>query len=315
MEDLDFTPIQKHLQDYKEQRKNRPIEERKREQEEKQKQDQIYKYCLFDGELEKVSNCLVEPPGIFRGRGEHPHAGRLKSRIVPEFVTINVGPNDPIPVCPIQGHSCKKVLSNSEATWLCNFRDERTAKSSSKYVFLAAESKIKGENDRKKYEKARRLKKEIDHIRTDYTEKMLSQDPIQNQLGVCTYLIDKLALRVGNEKGDDEADTVGCCSLRVEHIKFEEDNKITLDFLGKDSIRFNSTVLVDPVVYLNLKKFTLGKNPDNDLFDLINASRLNDYLKDLMEGLSAKVFRTYNASITLQNQLYEKTKDINEVEV
>jgi DNA topoisomerase-1 len=34
----------------------------------------------------------------------------------------------------------------------------------------------------------------------------------------------------------------------------------------------------------------------------------------MMEGLSAKVFRTYNASITLQKQLYEKTKDINEVE-
>jgi DNA topoisomerase-1 len=62
-------------------------------------------------------------------------------------------------------------------------------------------------------------------------------------------LIDKLALRVGNEKGEDEADTVGCCSLRVEHLKFEEDNKITLDFLGKDSIRFNSTVEVDPIVY------------------------------------------------------------------
>ena len=38
------------------------------------------------------------------------------------------------------------------------------------------------------------------------------------QLGTATYLIDKLALRVGNEKGDDEADTQGCCSLRVEHI-------------------------------------------------------------------------------------------------
>lgn len=63
-----------------------------------------------------------------------------------------------------------------------------------------------------------------------------------NQLGVCTYLIDKLALRVGNEKGDDEADTVGCCSLRVEHISFEPDNKITLDFLGKDSMRYHNTV-------------------------------------------------------------------------
>jgi DNA topoisomerase-1 len=27
------------------------------------------------------------------------------------------------------------------------------------------------------------------------------------------------ALRVGGEKGEDEADTVGCCSLRREHMK------------------------------------------------------------------------------------------------
>jgi len=66
---------------------------------------------------------------------------------------------------------------------------------------------------------------------------------------------------VGNEKGEDEADTVGCCSLRVEHISFEEgDNKITLDFLGKDSIRFHSTVEVDPLVYKNLISFTKGKS-------------------------------------------------------
>jgi len=39
------------------------------------------------------------------------------------------------------------------------------------------------------------------------------------------------------------------------------------------------------------------------LFDSINASKLNDHLKNLMDGLSAKVFRTYNASITLQEQL------------
>ena len=36
---------------------------------------------------------------------------------------------------------------------------------------------------------------------------------------VALYFIDKLALRAGNEKDSDEAaDTVGCCSLRVEHI-------------------------------------------------------------------------------------------------
>ena len=59
------------------------------------------------------------------------------------------------------------------------------------------------------------------------------------QLGVATFFIDKLALRVGNEKGEDEADTVGCCSLRVEHVSVHEKlPQIIFDFLGKDSMRY-----------------------------------------------------------------------------
>ncbi len=42
----------------------------------------------------------------------------------------------------------------------------------------------------------------------------------ERQIAVATYLIDVFALRAGGEKGDDEADTVGCCSLRYEHISF-----------------------------------------------------------------------------------------------
>lgn len=34
---------------------------------------------------------------------------------------------------------------------------------------------------------------------------------------------------------------------------------------------------------------------------------MNEHLKELMPGLTAKVFRTYNASITLQRQLDELT--------
>lgn len=60
---------------------------------------------------------------------------------------------------------------------------------------------------------------------------------------VAVCCVDKLALRAGNEKDSDEtADTVGCCSLRYEHIKLhdEQDGKecvVEFDFLGKDSIR------------------------------------------------------------------------------
>jgi DNA topoisomerase IB len=35
------------------------------------------------------------------------------------------------------------------------------------------------------------------------------KDKKDKQLATACYLIDKLALRVGNEKGEDEADTVG----------------------------------------------------------------------------------------------------------
>lgn len=124
-------------------------------------------------------------------------------------------------------------------------------------------------------------------------------------------MIDKLALRVGNEKGEDEADTVGCCSLRVEHITLEEPNKVTFDFLGKDSMRYLNTIEVEPIVFKCMKRCThingIKKEPKDDFFDLINASKLNDHLKTHMSDLSAKVFRTYNASITLQTQLEEHT--------
>lgn len=55
----------------------------------------------------------------------------------------------------------------------------------------------------------------------------------ERQLGTAMWVIDVLALRVGNEKGEGEADTVGCCSLRVEHIKFKPDSlKMEMDFLA-----------------------------------------------------------------------------------
>jgi DNA topoisomerase-1 len=37
-----------------------------------------YTTCLLDGRKEKVGNFRVEPPGLFRGRGDHPKKGALK---------------------------------------------------------------------------------------------------------------------------------------------------------------------------------------------------------------------------------------------
>lgn len=48
-----------------------------------------------------------------------------------------------------------------------------------------------------------------------------------------------------------------------------------------------------------------AKKPEDQLFETMDATDLNKTLKDLMDGLSVKVFRTYNASITLNRLVWE----------
>lgn len=70
--------------------------------------------------------------------------------------------------------------------------------------------------------------------------------------------------------------------MRVEHIALEGNNKITLNFLGKDSIEYKNTVSVAPVVYKCLDSFLIGKKSKDNIFDKIDAQVLNDYLRGLM---------------------------------
>ena len=56
----------------------------------------------------------------------------------------------------------------------------------------------------------------VDGIRERYREDWKSKDTFKQQMGVALYFIDKLALRAGHEKDEDEADTVGCCTLKVQ---------------------------------------------------------------------------------------------------
>ena len=85
------------------------------------------------------------------------------------------------------------------------------------------------------------------------------------------YLIDVLALRAGNEKGEDEADTVGCCSLRCEHVTLQPPNILSFDFLGKDSIRYYKQVEVDPQVFKNIRIFKQNKTDEDALLDRVHV--------------------------------------------
>ncbi|KAL6729951.1 hypothetical protein Aduo_000958 [Ancylostoma duodenale] len=172
------------------------------------------------------------------------------------------------------------------------------------------------ENDYEKFEKARRLKNRINYIRAAYQADWESDDIQKQQRGVALYFIDKLAFRAGNESYFGiEADTVGCCSLRCEHIKLftisECDDIIyvvNFDFVGKSSVPYHNTVEVEEMVFTNLEEFISNKQPKERVFDRLNPAYLNRYLGELMPGLTIKVFRTYRASTTMQEQLAALTR-------
>uniref|UniRef100_A0A8C4GZ40 DNA topoisomerase I n=1 Tax=Dicentrarchus labrax TaxID=13489 RepID=A0A8C4GZ40_DICLA len=291
-------------------RKNMTKEEKLAVKEANQKIVDEYGFCLLDHHKERIGNFKIEPPGLFRGRGEHPKQGMLKKRIQPEDVIINCSKEASIPVPPA-GHHWKEVRHDNTVTWLASWTEN--IQGSIKYIMLNANSKLKGEKDWEKYEVARKLKSCVDDIRNQYHQDLKSKQMGTRQRAVALYFIDKLALRAGNEKEEGEtADTVGCCSLRVEHITLHEqldgsECVVEFDFLGKDSIRYYNKVPVIRKVFKNLKLFMENKQPGDDLFDRLNTNMLNKHLSSLMPGLTAKVFRTYNASITLQQQLKELT--------
>lgn len=300
-EKCDFSRIYAHYEKLKEDRKLMTRDEKKRIKAEKDALEEPFKNCMLNGHKEMVGNFRIEPPGLFRGRGAHPKTGKLKRRVFPEDITLNISAEAKIPEPPA-GHSWREVRHDNTVTWLAMWKENIA--DSTKYVRFAANSSIKGQSDFKKFETARKLKMHIADIRRDYEKMLKSEVMFDRQMATATYLIDIFALRAGGEKGEDEADTVGCCSLRYEHITLKPPNTVIFDFLGKDSIRFYQEVEVAPQVFKNLRIFKkLPKQPGDDLFDRINPALLNKKFQGYMKGLTAKVFRTYNASKTMQDQL------------
>jgi DNA topoisomerase-1 len=300
LEECNFSLIRKYVVEQKEKKMLLSSEEKEKILLGKKKQEEPFLFAIIDEKKEKIGNFRIEPPGIFIGRGCHPLLGSIKPRLSPKDIILNLSKDAPIPNS-FMGNNWGEIINNPYVDWLASYPDIITGKT--KYIWLGASSSWKMENDQEKFDLARKLKRKIKDIRANYTKLLTDKDLKNCQLSTCIYFIDFLALRVGNEKGEEEADTVGITSLRVEHINFMDDLNIKLDFLGKDSVRYIKIIKVDELVYNNLVKFTKNKNKSDNIFDEINTSDLNKYLQTLMDGLTAKVFRTYNASDLFNTEL------------
>lgn len=291
-EKCDFTPIRQYVDQQRLIKKAASAEEKAKTKAEKERLQGLFGLALIDGRIEKLGNFNIEPPGLFRGRGKHPLTGKLKEKVIPEQVTLNLSDIAPVPPCTVPGHAWEGIRHDPTVTWMATWKEN--VLNNNKYVQLAASSSFKGKSDRDKYQKAIRLKGCIDRIRADYKRKLSAKNIDDRQLGTAMWVIDVLALRVGGEKGEDEADTVGCCTLRLEHVRFtpgDEVYEIELEFLGKDSMLYKQLIdfskygEIGVKVYENIKAFCRGKRPTDDVFDRLTVCAPRTYNGNFSVGL------------------------------
>jgi DNA topoisomerase-1 len=258
-----------------------------------------YGKAVVDGKEVDIANWMVEPPGLFMGRGAHPLRGRWKPRVEQSEITLNLDETAPAPP------GSWKIVHDRSALWIAKWTDVLTGRE--KYVWLHESARIQQDRNKAKYDKAEKVGANLERIRAHTSKAMRSPDEKLRQVATVVYLIDHLGMRVGDEKGADEADTVGASTLRAEHIKIDN-NVVSFSFLGKDSIPWHKSISPPPEVIKNLNEFMRQKKPGDRVFDDINSRMVNKFLSSIVPGFSAKVFRTYHATATVAATL--KSKDV-----
>jgi len=296
--DVDYSEIISLVEEEREYKKNLPREEKKRLAAERkaarEANKEKYGYASVDGERMELANYVAEPSSIFMGRGKHPLRGSWKEGPSKEDVILNLSPDAPKP----EGN-WNEIVWEPEAIWVARWQDKLSGKM--KYVWFSDSCSFKQQKEIEKFDKAKEFRQKLPQVKRHIQKNLESDDIKRRKTATVCYLIDKLKIRVGDEKDPDEADTVGASTLRKEHIKINGDGTVSFNFLGKDSVPHIFTTKLPDKVIENLKEFS--SNSESALFNGVGSSNVSEFLDEVMTGLSAKVFRTFYASDAVQTKL------------
>jgi len=297
-EDFDFSEIQSYVEQEKNLKLTMSKEEKKRLAEARkavrEANKEKYGYAIVDGQRVEVGNYVVEPPCIFMGRGKHPLRGRWKPGAAESDIILNLSPDAPRP----EG-DWKEIVWQPDSMWTAKWDDK--LRGVEKYLWLSDSSHVKQQREIEKFEKARELESRINSVRVHIEQNLQSNDLLKRKIATACYLIDRLKLRVGDEKDKDEADTVGATTLRPQHIRIMSNGLVKFDFLGKDSVRWRKEVELPHPVVGNLQQFMTSCR--SVIFKGVDSEKVKGFLSEALPGLTAKVFRTYHASKVVREYL------------
>jgi DNA topoisomerase-1 len=294
---IDFLEIEQYVVQEQQKKLNMDKVEKKRlANERKTKREALrekYGYAFVDGQKIEIANWTAEPSCIFAGRGDHPKRGKWKEGPREEDIVLNLSPDSPRP----EG-KWKDIVWEQDRMYLAKWADRLSGKI--KYVWFSDSAFLKQNREKEKFEKAEKLDKKIAVVEKHVLEGLDYEDDEKRKIATVCWLILEQNIRVGDEKDPDEADTVGAITLRPEHIKIDG-NTLHFDFLGKDSVRWVSQVEASPSVTRNIEN--CSKTCKEYLFEGIDSKKVSRFLSQKMPGLTAKVFRTWRTTRTVQEYL------------
>jgi DNA topoisomerase-1 len=296
--DFDFSEIKQFVDKDRETKLNISKEEKKKIAAERkvirEANKEKYGFAIIDGERVELGNYMAEPSSIFMGRGKHPLRGKWKKGAQESDIVLNLSPDSKVPP-----GKWKEIVWNKDYMWIAKWDDKLRGKE--KYVWLSDTSPMKQEREREKFEKAKELERKFELIRDYMIKNLDSEDLKKRKIATVCYLIDALSMRVGDEKDEDEADTVGATTLTPKNINICQNNLVKFNFIGKDYVEWNKEMVLPENVVKNLKEFI--ENSKSFVFDGVRSEDVNEFLSEIVDGVTAKVFRTYHASKAVRDYI------------
>ena len=316
LNDVDFGPANRIVQREREARERLTKEERKElaagRKVIREALREEYGFATVNSERTELANYVVEPSGIFMGRGKHPLRGRWKEGAKRGDITLNLSPDAPRPP-----GEWAQIVWQPESLWVARWKDKLSGKL--KYVWLSDTAPVKQAREAAKFDRVHELHAHLDEVRAQIERDLGHPGAKERMIATACYLIDALCLRVGDEKDPDEADTVGATTLRPEHVTLHPDQGTAeFRFLGKDSVLWHKTLELPEQVQANLHELVSNARPSASsansdrshptrdrpqLFPDISSRDVNAYLSGILPVLTAKVFRTHHATIAVRDSL------------
>ncbi len=309
-DDIDFSEVIEHIESVRAEKESLTKEQKKQAREDRkvvrEELKEYYGTTLLDEMKVEIGAWTAEPSSIFMGRGEHPMRGKWKEGPTSKDIVLNISELSEEQKKENWKEKWKEIVWEPECLWVAKWEDKLSKKT--KYVWLSDNTPIKQDREIEKFNKARKVAGQLEKIRLEIDKGIKSDNPRTRKIALACYIIDQLILRVGDEKDEDEADTVGATTLRPEHVTIDGE-EVNFNFLGKDSVEWNKDTTF-PLYIIKELQFLIdeaeksGKDKPQ-IFSKIGSTQVNDFFSNIVPDLTAKVFRTFHATNIVSAHLEE----------